>query len=277
MREDISAMERERAELQQRLQELQEQLEEEQLQASAQLQAPPHAGGGSPLPQQQSHIQQQQLGGKSYVPPHGMPHGYMHPHQHPHMPPQPIPYHFPAPLPMPAAPKPLPPLQVQVGESTIGIMIWPSSSDNGKLVVTGIKEDKSAGQSVLQVGDSVAKQSVLQVGDSVAKIGDFDVDGMDASEVATKLIGTSGSNVTFVTQKGVTISYIYTALWNPHSQLTAPSFTKLMASPSSETITELEDLSAFIKEKQRNLQALQESIEVFFFVVLASSAFYHLC
>lgn len=154
-----------------------------------------HPGGGSPPPQQQSHMQHQQHGGYPYphFPPHGMPHGYMDPHQHPHMAPPPIPwYHFPPPPPMPPPPKPLPPLQE--GESTIGIMIWPS--DNGKLVVTGIKEDKSAGQSELQVGDIVAK------------IDGLDVHGMDASEVATKLIGTSGSTVTIVTEKGVTVNLI---------------------------------------------------------------------
>jgi hypothetical protein len=93
---------------------------------------------------------------------------------------------------MPPPPKPLPPLLE--GESTIGIMIWPS--DNGKLVVTGIKEDKSAGQSELQVGDIVAK------------IDGLDVTGLDASEVATKLIGPSGSTVSIVTDKGVTVNLI---------------------------------------------------------------------
>jgi len=103
----------------------------------------------------------------------------------------PIPwYHFPPPPPMPPPPKPLPPLLE--GESTIGIMIWPS--DNGKLVVTGIKDDKSAGQSELQVGDIVSK------------IDNMDVSGMDASEVATKLIGPSGSTVTLVTDKGITVN-----------------------------------------------------------------------
>lgn len=120
------------------------------------------------------------------------PHGYMDPH-HPHMAPPPIPwYHFPPPPPMPPPPKPLPPLLE--GESTIGIMIWPS--DNGKLVVTGIKDDKSAGQSELQVGDIVSK------------IDNMDVHGMDASEVATKLIGPSGSNVSIVTDKGITVNLI---------------------------------------------------------------------
>ncbi len=116
-------------------------------------------------------------------------------------------------------------------------MICPSSSDNGKLVVTGIKEDKRAGQSKLQVGDIVAK--VFDV-DGM----EFDVDGMDASEVATKLIGTSGSTVTFVSQKGDTVSYCnVTAVWKP-----------------PETITELQDLRSCIKEEQKNLQALQECV-----------------
>lgn len=149
-----------------------------------------HPGGGSPPPQQQVHAQHAH-GGYPY--PHFPPHGYMDPHQHPHMAPPPIPwYHFPPPPPMPPPPKPLPPLLE--GESTIGIMIWPS--DNGKLVVTGVKEDKSAGQSELQVGDIVAK------------IDGLDVHGMDASEVATKLIGQSGSTVSIVTEKGVTVNLI---------------------------------------------------------------------
>jgi hypothetical protein len=72
--------------------------------------------------------------------------------------------------------------------------------------------------------------------------------------------------VTFVTQEGVTISYIYTALWNPNSQLTAPSFTKLMASPSPETITELEDLRAFIKERSRGTCRRCRNASRFFFL-----------
>lgn len=153
-----------------------------------------HPGGGSPPPQPQSHLQHAQHGYPyPHFPPHGMAHGYMDPHQHAHMAPPPIPwYHFPPPPPMPPPPKPLPPLLE--GESTIGIMIWPS--DNGKLVVTGVKEDKSAGQSELQVGDIVAK------------IDGLDVHGMDASEVATKLIGQSGSTVSIVTEKGVTVNLI---------------------------------------------------------------------
>jgi hypothetical protein len=152
----------------------------------------PPPGGGSPPPQPQSHHHIAH-GGYPYThfPPHTMSHQYMDPHQHAHMAPPPIPwYHFPPPPPMPPPPKPLPPLLE--GESTIGIMIWPS--DNGKLVVTGIKEDKSAGQSELQVGDIVAK------------IDGLDVHGMDASDVATKLIGPSGSTVSIVTEKGVTVN-----------------------------------------------------------------------
>ena len=148
--------------------------------------------GGSPPPQTPaSHVAHHAGYPYTHFPPHGMTHGYMDPNQHPHMAPPPIPwYHFPPPPPMPPPPKPLPPLLE--GESTIGIMIWPS--DNGKLVVTGIKEDKSAGQSELQVGDIVAK------------IDGLDVHGMDASEVATKLIGPSGSTVSIVTDKGITVN-----------------------------------------------------------------------
>ena len=145
-----------------------------------------------PVPPQDEHIQQLGYAYQQF-PPHNMAHGYLDPHQHPHMVPPPIPwYHFPPPPPMPPPPKPLPPLLE--GESTIGIMIWPS--DNGKLVVTGIKEDKSAGQSELQIGDIVAK------------IDGLDVHGLDANEVATKLIGPSGSTVCIVTDKGVTVNLI---------------------------------------------------------------------
>mmetsp|Transcript_29625 Transcript_29625/g.94841 ORF Transcript_29625/g.94841 Transcript_29625/m.94841 type:complete len:366 (-) Transcript_29625:492-1589(-) len=92
--------------------------------------------------------------------------------------------------PMPPPPKPLPPLAED--QSTVGLMLWPNME--GKLTITGIKEDKSAAQTELQIGDVVAK------------IDDDSVEGLDATLVAAKLIGPTGSTVTLTTGGGTTVT-----------------------------------------------------------------------
>ena len=75
------------------------------------------------------------------------------------------------------------------GFSTVGILIWPDNT-SGSLLITGFMEGYSA------------ENCELETGDEIINVNDTPVHGMEASDVAVKLMaGPSGSSVTITTSR----------------------------------------------------------------------------
>lgn len=75
------------------------------------------------------------------------------------------------------------------GASTVGLMLWPGKQ--GELIITGFKEDSSAADTELAIGDVIMSVD----GDSV--------EGMDATDVAAMMAGPTGSVLSITTLSGV--------------------------------------------------------------------------
>jgi len=80
--------------------------------------------------------------------------------------------------------------QLTEGASTVGLMLWPGKT--GELIITGIKDETSAAETELAVGDVIVSVD----GESV--------EGMDATDVAGMMAGPTGSTLTITTANGVT-------------------------------------------------------------------------